>query len=121
MGKVGIVSQNIKRPLRTSKREKKEKGWERGKWIPPSFSFRAFLSFLLLFCVCHIGYHLASGAEPPSVFLTTSFPASFLPRHGGRVGEDPGNEVVFLSDKEKRRLCLNRIKTFKLPQPKLLD
>ena len=121
MGKVGIVSQNIKLPLRTSKREKKEKDWERRKWIPPSFPFRAFLPFLLLFCVCHIGYQQASGAEPPSVFLTTSFPASFLSRHGGRVGEDPGNEVVFLNDKEKRRLCLNRIKTVKLPQPKRLD
>ena len=115
-GKVGIVSQNIKPPLRTSKRKKKEKDWERGKWIPPSFRFRPFLPFLLL-----LGYHQASGAEPPSVFLTTSFPAYFLSRNGGRVGEDPGNEVVFLSDKEKRRLCLNRIKTFKLPQPKLLD
>ena len=87
---------------------------------PSLFSVSRFSSLPPPF-LRHIGYHLVSGAEPPSVFLTTSFPASFLSRHGGRVGENPGNEVVFLCDKEERRLCLNRIKTFKLPQSKLLD
>ena len=66
---------------------------------------------------------LYSDPREQSVLLSSRQPRSQGPlsRYGGGVGEDPGNEVVFLSDKEIRRLCLNRIKTFKLPQPKLLD
>ena len=73
------------------------------------FSISRFFPFLLPFCVCRVAHHPLR-AEPPSVFFTTSFLGSSLsPR--GRVGKDPGNEVVFVSDEEKRGLCLNRIKT----------